>query len=150
MEFKMAMELLAQRTGAEGGYPADDDGVVMMHVDDILHLALKEIPSDRSVVMWCHLHEVPEGGAERLFRTLLRENNFGRTTVAGTLSLTEDDRICFHTFIPLDGIDFDGFLVRFERFVESALNWIDILDAYRPTEETVTSPLFGDVNLTKV
>ena len=143
MEFKMAMELLAQRTGVKGGFPEDKDGVVMMHVDDVLHLALKEIPSDRSAVMWCLLHEVPAVGAEQLFRTLLRENNFGRTTASGTLSLTEDDKICLHSVIPLAGMDFDGFLIRFERFIEAALNWIDILDVYQP-EKASEAALLDD------
>ena len=136
MEFKELIGALEEYVGAEGGFPADEDGVVRVGVDD-LSLAFMEVPETRTLLMWSALGRLPAEGAEALKTELLRANFMGRGVRGGALSLSDDDTIYAHATLSLQAADKESFFETLEAFVGTVVEWGRLIADYRPPAEPV-------------
>lgn len=109
MTFDELISDLAGRVGVDGGFSADADGVVRVEIDGFV-IAFRDVPEGGQLLMWCRFGEAPsEDERVRTAEDLLRAN-FRCRGGRGVLSLGEDGALYAHRYVPLAGLDADGFV----------------------------------------
>lgn len=152
MTFEVLMKHLAEEVGESGGFVADEDGVVRIGAAGGGAIAFMEVADIGSMLIWSRVGDADEEGQERLKNELLKANFMGRIANGGALSLSDDGGIYLHRLLPLDITDGDRFMEALTAFVETAVNWRQIIAAYVPAAdaEPAASPAPGDARYLKV
>ena len=140
MEFNDLMRALAENSNVEGGFPADEDGVVCVGNGN-LRLSFMEVPESRSLLVWSSVGALPEDGADALKTEMLKANFMGRDVNGGALSLSDDGDAYLHRILQFDLLDKAAFLKAIENFILVLSQWAHTIAEFRPeTPETPEEP----------
>ena len=123
--------MLAEDAGMDGGYPADEDGVVRLVFDDDFFVGLMDVEEHGLLLMWCPVAELPPTGGEKLAVELLKANHFGRATAGGTLSVSDDGVVFIQRQMSLSGTEYEDFRRGLEGLVGAAAQWRQMIESCR-------------------
>ena len=123
MTFEDLIEGFGDKVGI-AGVCADADGVVRVGIDGFT-VAFMGVPETDRLRMWCDLGEMPPDEYGDVAARMLREN-FARRG-REVLSCDETGHAFAHRDVPLDGLDFMGFVEGpLEEFLGLLSGWSEV------------------------
>ena len=134
-DYRELMDALAVRIGIVGGrLKPDADGVCRIGTRDI-RVAFMDLPERQALLIHCAVCELPVEGADAFKSALLRENFMGRGAPGGAFSLSGDDVVYLHRYMPYATTDAAAFVRAVEEFMRIVMNWRRLAEAYGPVAE---------------
>lgn len=145
MDLNELMEKFAAEIGLEE-FGADADGAYRLLIDE---MPVSVFPAqDDHLALVAPVGEPPPdavAGRERIFRLLLESAHLGRGTASAFFSVdAETGEICLQRLESMAALDFDGFKLLLDNFVNVLAEWRRIVADFRPVAAKVDEEVRED------
>ena len=132
VEFKDLMRALTAEAGLDEEPKGDDDGIHRVSYRDEA-VCFQEVPELHRLYISAKVGALPVEGADAFKTMMLKANFFGRDVSGGTLSLTNDEEVHFHTSLDMIGLEGpDDFLSELELVLTVLDTWRKKIADFRP------------------
>lgn len=121
--FSLLLEELAKLLNI-GALRPDEDGIVVLEIDNSIPLYLQYAAGRESLVLACEIAQLPKDTPASMFRRLLGAQLFDQGTGGGKFAMdNESDTLVFSFERVLDGIPFALFREILENFIRTCEFW---------------------------
>ena len=132
VEFKELMCALSAEAGLDKEPEGDDDSICRFGFQGEA-VCFQDVPQLRRLYISAKLGALPVEGADAFKTLLLKANYFGRDTGGGTLSLTNDEVVHFHTYLDMVGLEStEDFLSEVNLVLKELETWRKKIADFRP------------------